>query len=131
MFRSTTEPEHFSSVPNNVRWRNSHKPWLGRFMLESRKKLHTMQMVQHLDRTPEMEDPHPQRCSSPATTMANLILQGKINSVKIKAKAKLFRADSSREREMVLSFFHMRRVTKGDLHAHPSGCCLDLPARSQ
>lgn len=65
------------------------------------------------------------------TSTANLILQGKINKVKIKAKAKLFGADSRRERKMLLSFFHMRRVTKGDLHAHPSGCCPDLPARSQ
>lgn len=73
---------------------------------------------------------HPWTCSSPATTTTSLILQGEINNVKIKAKAKLFRADSRREGKMLLSFFHMRRVTKGDLHAHPSGCCLDLPARS-
>lgn len=54
---------------------------------------------------------HPWRCSSPATTATNLILQGKINNVKRKAKAKLFGAGSRRERKMLLSFFHMRRLT--------------------
>lgn len=53
VFRKTVRSEHFSSVPNKIKWKNHHKLWLGRFMLESRKQLHAMQVVQHSDRTPE------------------------------------------------------------------------------
>lgn len=53
-----------------------------------------------------------------------------IKDWKIKVKAKLFRAATRRKMKMLLSFFNMRKVTKEDLSPHPSGCCLDFPARS-